>query len=199
MVEQLVAVVAVALLELPGLPDAEREAEDQPVGGTLHPHPPIGEGCGRDLVLLAVQGQRPAEDVAQLARPPCTVWAVRLRGVGEVADLVREAELVLSCWGNELAREGVRAPDLGPGVAQEAHHHVCTRMAGAGARTESENAIVLSRKPSLSLADGSMSARTAIGLCSASTLSSYHPSETTVQESERLWPRAVSRQWEPSA
>src|SRR5919199_366558 len=73
--EQLVAVSAVALLQLPGLADANREAEDQPVGGPLDPDAPIGERRGRHLARLAIRAQRPAEDVAQVARPPGAVRA----------------------------------------------------------------------------------------------------------------------------
>src|SRR5438067_12963466 len=67
--EQLVPVAAVALLELPRLADADREAEDEPIGSTLDADPPIGEHRGRDPAALAMEAERPAEDVAQLARP----------------------------------------------------------------------------------------------------------------------------------
>jgi hypothetical protein len=93
--EQLVAMAAVALLELPSFPDADREAEDQPIGRAFDPDAPIGERGGRDLVPLAMQTQRPAEDVAQLARPLRAGRTVDLDGVGQVPDLVGEAELVL--------------------------------------------------------------------------------------------------------
>jgi hypothetical protein len=86
--EELVAVAAVALLELPGLADADREAEDQPVGRALDPHPTIRECRWRDPIPLAIQTKHAAEDVAQLARPLRPGRAVDLDSIGQVADLV---------------------------------------------------------------------------------------------------------------
>lgn len=72
-----------------------------------------------------MQAECAAEDVAQLPRPLAPGRAVDLDGVGQVSDLMREAELVLGGRGRELGREGVRAPHLGPSLAHEPVHHVC--------------------------------------------------------------------------
>jgi hypothetical protein len=74
--------------------------------------------------MLAVETQRPADDVAELARPPGASRTVNLGGVGQVTNLVTEAELVLRGRRSELGWEGVRAPDRGPGVPEEALDHV---------------------------------------------------------------------------
>lgn len=90
---------------------------------------PVGQRRGRDRVPLA--GRRSARLKTWRRCRLGTSGAVGLDGVGQIADLVGEAELVLLGRSRDLAPEGVRAPDLGLGVAQGAGHHIEAARLGA--------------------------------------------------------------------
>jgi uncharacterized membrane protein len=75
------------------------------------------EGSSRQGVADALQVNGPAEQVARFGLPGPSGVAIGLDGVGEVADLVRQADLVGLGIDLKLRAPQVRAPALGPRVA----------------------------------------------------------------------------------
>ena len=121
--EQGCPVLAVPLLELPGLAAAQRRPENQSRGGLQHPRSTTCEVHRRESLARPMQPQRPAEDVAQLPRPHTARTGVGFHGVGQIPHLVRQAELLLRRGRPQLGRRRVRAPDLGLLVPEKLREH----------------------------------------------------------------------------
>jgi hypothetical protein len=123
--EQTGAVLLIAPLQASRLAlGRQRRAEDQPVGGLRDQDPPPREGCRADPIALVVQPQRPPEHVAQRGGPDSAGRPVGLDGIGQVAELMAQADLVRPGRGAHLRRPQVRAPDLRLGPSQERVDHV---------------------------------------------------------------------------
>jgi hypothetical protein len=122
--EELVSVAAAPFVELPGLARSERRPEDEVVGSALDQDAPAGERLGPDLSPLAVQTERSGEDVPQLTCSALTTdRVVHLGRIGEVADLVAQAERVLGGRSPELARESIRASHRRANTTEEPVNH----------------------------------------------------------------------------
>jgi hypothetical protein len=98
--------------------------EDQVVDGVLDAASATSEQVRGERLAEIMQMDRPPEQVAQFAGPDPSGVAIGLDGVGQVADLVRQADLVALRGDLELRHPQVRDSAVRTRVSQERRDHL---------------------------------------------------------------------------